>query len=125
MVYVDVARNLSGVKFSEIDLSSKVFIVTGCNTGIGQCKGDHHWHPFTAAAAAANSSLNAVTGFETVLALVKMDATVIMGCRSQASAEEARLRILKLTNSAPSKVLVLKLDLCSVDSVRQFVKVLT
>ena len=38
MVYVDVARNLIGVKFSEIDLSSKVFIVTGCNTGIGQCK---------------------------------------------------------------------------------------
>ena len=46
-----------------------------------------------------------------------------MGCRSQASAEEARQRILKLTNCAPSKVLVLKLDLCSVDSVRQFVKV--
>lgn len=38
MVYVDVARNLVGVKFSEIDLSSKVFVVTGCNTGIGQCK---------------------------------------------------------------------------------------
>jgi hypothetical protein len=54
-----------------------------------------------------------------------MDATVVMGCRSQASAEESRLRILKLTNCAPSKVLVLKLDLCSVDSVRQFVKVLT
>lgn len=52
-----------------------------------------------------------------------MHGTVIMGCRSQASAEEARLRILKLTNCAPSKVLVLKLDLCSVDSVRQFVKV--
>jgi len=52
-----------------------------------------------------------------------MNGTVVMGCRSQASAEEARLQILKLTNCAPSKVLVLKLDLCSVDSVRQFVKV--
>ena len=71
----------------------------------------------------ALNSMYILSGFETVKALVKMNGTVIMGCRSQTSAEEARLQILQLTNCAPSKVMVLQLDLCSVDSVRRFVKV--
>lgn len=78
-----------------VDQSSKVFVITGSNTGIG---------------------------FETAKALVKMNATVIMACRSIDKANDARQSILTATNCAPTKVIVLKLDLCGFDSVKKFVK---
>lgn len=80
-----------------------------------------------------------------------MGATVVMACRSPEKGSQARLQIIEETKCAPSKVvlpaqywrvirslivpyanslslllvqlLVLKLDLCSFDSVRQFVEV--
>lgn len=79
-----------------IDLSGKVYIVTGSNTGIG---------------------------FETVKGLVQMGATVVMACRSTDKALEARTKILMKTKCPASKLIVLQLDLCSFASVRKFVQV--
>lgn len=60
------------------DLSKKVYIVTGANTGIG---------------------------YETTKALLKMNATVIMACRSAERANQAKNDLLKeLPQVSPSKV---------------------
>lgn len=87
--------NVAGIRYKEVDLEGKVYIVTGCNTGIG---------------------------YETAKALARMGGTVIMACRSTDKANSARDSILKSVNCAPSKLIVLKLDLCGFDSVRKFVK---
>lgn len=79
-----------------VDLTGKVYIVTGANTGIG---------------------------FETAKALIQQGATVVLACRSQDRANEARTRMLELTKAAPSKAIIIKLDLCGFDSVKKFVKV--
>lgn len=78
-----------------MNLDGKVYIITGANTGIG---------------------------FETAKELVRMGATVIMACRDTNRANKARDDIIALTKCAPSKVLVIKLDLCGFDSVKKFVK---
>jgi NAD(P)-dependent dehydrogenase (short-subunit alcohol dehydrogenase family) len=78
------------------DLTGKVYIVTGANTGIG---------------------------FETAKALINMNATVIMACRSLERAGEAKTRILRETNCSPTKAIAIKLDLNGFDSVKKFVKV--
>lgn len=90
-------KYVCGRKPKTVDLTGKVYIVTGSNTGIG---------------------------FETTIALVNMGATVVMACRSVDRANEARTKILEKTGVAPSKVIVIKLDLCGFDSVKKFVKVL-
>lgn len=51
-----------------------------------------------------------------------MNATVVLACRSIDKANEAKESIMKSTNCSPSKVVVLPLDLCDFDSVRNFVK---
>ena len=63
-------------------------------------------------------------GFETAKELARMGGTVILACRSSEKAESARQRIIKYCNCAPSKVIVLKLDLCSLASVRKFYEVI-
>lgn len=87
--------NVRGKSYKEVDLDGKVYIVTGCNTGIG---------------------------FETVKALARMGATVIMACRSIDKANTARSLLLQQLKCATTKLIVLKLDLCGFDSVRKFVK---
>lgn len=72
-----------------------MYIVTGSNTGIG---------------------------FETAKALIKQGATVILACRSLDRANDARTKLLEATKVAPSKAIVIKLDLCGFDSVKKFVK---
>lgn len=66
-----------GSKYKNIDLDGKVYIVTGCNTGIG---------------------------YETAAALVSMNATVVMACRSISKATAAREQILREVKCAPTKV---------------------
>ena len=84
-------------------------------------------------------------GFETAKALLLQGATVILACRSVDKATEARSQLMILTHCPasavrlvelstvpslcspfaviPCQVIVLKLDLCSFESVREFVKV--
>lgn len=75
------------------DLSSKIAIITGSNTGIGK---------FTA------------------LGLAKLGCTIILACRDTKKAESAKLEIQKQTGN--KKIHVLALDLSDLDSVRIFAK---
>ena len=86
---------VSGRKYHNVDLEGKFYIVTGSNTGLG---------------------------YETALRIVSMGGTVILACRSLDRAKEAKARILAHTSCPPTRVVVLKLDLCGFDSVRKFLK---
>jgi hypothetical protein len=66
-----------GKKHQEKDLVGNVYIITGCNTGIG---------------------------YETMKLLLKMDATVIMACRSLDRANEAKAKVLSETGASAAKV---------------------
>ena len=86
---------VSGRRYQRVNLDGKVYIITGSNTGLG---------------------------YETALRIVSMGGTVILACRSMDRAKEAKDKILAFTKCAPTKVYVLKLDLCGFDSVRKFMK---
>ena len=89
------AEHVRGVAYEKSDLQGKVYIVTGSNQGCG---------------------------YETTMALVNMGATVVMACRSEDKAKQAKDDIIKLTSCSPSKLIFIKLDLSSFNSVREFVK---
>jgi NAD(P)-dependent dehydrogenase (short-subunit alcohol dehydrogenase family) len=88
-------KYVAGGTFRQVDLTGKVYIVTGSNTGIG---------------------------YETAKQLVLMNATVVLACRSVDKANEAKDAISRETRCSPTKTIVLRLDLCDFDSVREFVK---
>jgi len=76
------------------DQTGKVIVVTGANSGLG---------------------------FYTCYHLVNKGATVIMGCRNQSKAEEARKEILsKVAPGAEDRLIFIPLDLADLDSVRKF-----
>jgi NAD(P)-dependent dehydrogenase (short-subunit alcohol dehydrogenase family) len=104
-VYSKYEEYVVGECFDETTpLEGKVYIVTGANTGLG---------------------------FHTAAELAHMGATVVMACRTPAKAQAARdlilqgrsneMRTPKKEMIAPSKVIILPLDLNSFDSVREFV----
>lgn len=72
---------------------NKVVIVTGCNTGIGK---------------------------ETALDLASRGSIVYMACRDMTKCDVARTEIVQKTGN--NKVYARKLDLGSLESVRNFVK---
>ena len=76
-----------------VNLSNKIAIVTGCNTGIGK---------------------------ETVKILYKQNCTVVMACRNTEAAEKAMTEIQSNVNSYHGNITVMKLDLSSLQSVRDF-----
>ena len=78
----------------DIKCTGKVYIITGCNTGIG---------------------------YETAKAIVSMGGIVIMACRSLDKAQEAKNKIIKTTKCNPNYLPILQLDLCDFNSVRKFV----
>jgi len=83
-----------GRKFTkDVRADNKIVIVTGCNTGIGK---------------------------ETVLDLASRGATVYMACRDMEKCEKARLEIIETTGN--SRVYSRKLDLASLESIRNFAK---
>lgn len=86
---------VAGVKYKSTKLDNKVYIITGSNTGLG---------------------------FETAKHIVAMGGTAILACRSVDKAKAAKEQIISSTQCSPSKVAVIKLDLCGFDSVRKFVK---
>ncbi|XP_050353965.1 retinol dehydrogenase 12-like [Nymphalis io] len=87
----------SGRCYSNVKLTGKTAIITGCNTGIGK---------------------------ETVLDFYKRGARVIMACRSQKKAEDAKIEIEQKCQDLSEKgdIIVEKCDLSSLNSVRQFSK---
>ena len=94
LVRATYAKYVVGKEYTKIRVDNKVYIITGCNTGIG---------------------------YETAKALLEMGGTVIMACRSVDKAEEARSRLLEATGVTEDKAVVLRLDLCDFVSVRTFV----
>lgn len=74
-----------------MELEGKVVLITGCNVGIGK---------------------------ETVLDLSKRGARIIMAYRNIESAEKAKLSIISKSNN--SNIIVKKLDLSSLQSVKDF-----
>ncbi len=89
-------KYVCGVEYDKtIKCDNKVYIITGCNTGIG---------------------------YETAKGIVLMGGTVVMACRSIDKANQARDSIINTTHCPPDKLIVLPLDLCDFTSVRGFVK---
>lgn len=85
-----------GVCHIKKNLSSKVVIVTGASTGIGQF---------------------------TTQELAKMGATVVMACRDLPKSEQAKAAILKsVQNPGNLKIDLMYLDLADLKSVRDFAK---
>jgi len=76
-----------------LDLTNKVAIVTGCNTGIGK---------------------------ETAKVLYEQGCTVIMACRNMKKAEAARSDIINSTDASTGTIAVMQLDLSSLQSVYDF-----
>lgn len=86
---------MKGKQFTNdsVRIDGKVVIVTGANTGIGK---------------------------ETALELAKRGGRIYMACRDLQRSEVARLEIVR--ESGNQNVSVLRLDLSSMDSVREFAK---
>jgi NAD(P)-dependent dehydrogenase (short-subunit alcohol dehydrogenase family) len=82
-----------GYRPFQADLSGRVALVTGANSGMGK---------------------------ETARELMRLGAQVILACRSQELAEAARKEIIETTGS--SAVTVLQVDLSSPASVRAFAR---
>jgi NAD(P)-dependent dehydrogenase (short-subunit alcohol dehydrogenase family) len=61
-------------------------------------------------------------GFETTKHIVAMGGTVIMACRVEKKAEACREQIIEEIKCSKGKIIVMSLDLSSLDSVRKFVK---
>ncbi|CAJ1958872.1 unnamed protein product [Cylindrotheca closterium] len=77
----------------DLDLNDKVYVITGGNTGLG---------------------------YETAKDLAERGATVVIACRDMEKGFEAMESIMKATGNPD--VECLELDLCSLASVREFVK---
>ena len=74
-----------------MNMNGKICLITGANSGIGKA---------------------------TALALAKMNATVIMVCRSKERGERAQKEIIEKTGN--QKIDLLYCDLSSLDSIRKF-----
>lgn len=76
-----------------LDLTDKVAIITGCNTGIGE---------------------------QTAKTLYEQGCNVIMACRNVSKAEAARSDIMNSTEASTGTITAMELDLSSLQSVRDF-----
>nr|CAD7580052.1 unnamed protein product [Timema californicum] len=117
---------------SNTRLDGKTAVVTGCNTGIGKetvlqlvkrvlfnphCNSNTRLDGKTAVVTGCNTGI----GKETVLQLVKRGARVVMACRDLNKSNEAAEDIRTRTRSCKGvgHVVVVRLDLASLASVRQ------
>ena len=83
----------SAEAMNSIDLSGKVAIITGSNKGIGK---------------------------QTAATMYEHGCTIIMACRSLTRAEKARSDIIERTGASSGEIKLLRLDLSSLQSVRDF-----
>lgn len=87
-------RHVRGPRFHSVNMDGKLCLVTGANTGIG---------------------------LETTRELVRMGATVVMGCRSASKAKAAAEDVIASTGCRPDQVSFIKpLELSSLRSVHSF-----
>ncbi|XP_076815414.1 retinol dehydrogenase 14-like isoform X2 [Clavelina lepadiformis] len=84
---------VNGTVQCDVKLNGKTVLITGANQGIG---------------------------FETALDLAGRGARVILACRDLEKAEAAKEKIKETVS--PSDIVVMKLDLASLDSIREFSK---
>ena len=79
------------------DLTGKIIVITGASAGIGKY---------------------------TTQELARMGGTVIMACRDIPKTEEAKASILKsAADPSKLKIDIIRLDLCDLSSIREFVKI--
>lgn len=76
-----------------IDLSGKTAIITGSNIGLGK---------------------------QTALKMYEHGCTIVMACRNMEKADRARLDIVNATEASSATIETMKLDLSSLQSVRDF-----
>jgi NAD(P)-dependent dehydrogenase (short-subunit alcohol dehydrogenase family) len=88
-----IGRLLPTLKIPPTDLTNKVAIITGANSGIG---------------------------YSLALSLASQNATVYLACRNASKAHEAASAILEATGVSSSNIHVLVLDTSSLASVRKF-----
>ena len=88
-----IGRLLPKLKIPKTDLTNKVAIVTGANSGIG---------------------------FSLALSLAKQNATVYLACRNASKAREAASQIIDACDDSSNRIHVLTLDTSSLASVREF-----
>lgn len=89
-------KYVRGVKPRPVNIRGKVYVVTGCNTGIG---------------------------LETAKQLAQMGGSIVMACRSPEKAAAAREEVLRAAAGAAGgagDVVCEELDLCDLNSVRRF-----
>ena len=87
-------RHVRGPRFHPVDMGGKLCLVTGANTGIG---------------------------LETTRELVRMGATVVLGCRSASRAQVAADDVIASTGCRADQVAFIRpLDLSSLRSVKSF-----
>jgi hypothetical protein len=82
-----------GKCYSKTSMKGKTVVITGCNTGIGK---------------------------ETALDMTKRGAKVIMACRNLEAAEKTAQEIRASTDNEGGEVVVKKLDLANLASIRAF-----
>ena len=82
-----------GKCYSQASMEGKTVVITGCNTGIGK---------------------------ETARDLSKRGAKIIMACRNIELAEKAAEEIRQSNDAATGEIVVKKLDLANLASVRNF-----
>ena len=124
-VYLTKKYFAGGVCKSQAKLHGKTVIVTGSNTGIGKQKMFSYW---TQKLFSTNLKIHLIfflhiSGKETAKNLVQRGAKVILACRNSERANKAAEDIRKSTNQGT--ICVMKLDLASFESVRQFAKEVT
>ncbi|KAM0703613.1 hypothetical protein Q7P35_009552 [Cladosporium inversicolor] len=88
-----IGRLLPTLKIPQVDLTNKIAIITGANSGIG---------------------------FSLALSLAKQNATVYLACRNASKAREAASALLDTTGVSSNSIHVLSLDTSSLASVRAF-----
>lgn len=107
LIAIKYKKHVAGQPFVPRDLTGKVYIITGCNTGIGFFPDTNtKLYMLTCPIFLA---INLTKGFETAKQLVKMNATVIMACRSVEKANKAKESIIDEVKCTTTKVLLSKM----------------
>jgi NAD(P)-dependent dehydrogenase (short-subunit alcohol dehydrogenase family) len=111
---------VSGCRYKPMNLSGRVHIITGSNTGTTE----HNRTYITFFTFDLTLLLTCIgIGYETAKHIVAMGGTVILACRSVEKGEVAKERIQRITKCNKGSVIVMHLDLSVLSSVREFAEI--